>query len=229
MSSEWEDWAAANPGKGFDQAPVEIRQAAWEAGGSTDYNKKVAEGEPGYQSTNPTITPGSGTGPGSPYALANPGSSTQQPVDQTLLKALQQQIELLNQQQSQQQPDTSAGEPVAIDGQRFSQQPSNIQELFIRTWGDRTTAAQHWVNEHNMAVINNQNGVDQGSTPTQGSDPGSIYYNPSTNLTDGTGTNTAQMSTMNKLQAWVQKNPIAAMVGAAIAGSMLFGGGRRRW
>lgn len=45
----------------------------WVAGGSVDYNKKVAEGVPGFQSSNPSITYGSGTGEGTPYWKANMG------------------------------------------------------------------------------------------------------------------------------------------------------------
>ncbi len=51
------------------------RRKAWEEGGKTDYNKMVAEGVPGYQSTNPSITPGSGTGQDSPYANALAGAT----------------------------------------------------------------------------------------------------------------------------------------------------------
>lgn len=67
----------------------------WKNAGSVDYNKMVAEGVPGYQSSNPSIEFGSGTGPGTAYYKANMGDHpsgggggvTAQPFDSNSMMA----------------------------------------------------------------------------------------------------------------------------------------------
>ncbi|GEM_PF-5563109 len=54
----------------------EEARRAWEAAGGTDYNKQVAEGKSGFQSTNPSVTFGSGTGSDSPWAQAESGGTS---------------------------------------------------------------------------------------------------------------------------------------------------------
>ena len=44
-------------------------------------------------------------------------------------------------------------EPTANDGQHLSDQPSDIQALFVAVWGP--TAAQEWANERNVEIARN--------------------------------------------------------------------------
>lgn len=128
----------------------------------------------------------------------------------------------------QQQQPADSGDAVAIDGQTFKGQSTQIQQMFIGTWG-AATAAQHWKAEHDASVLRDQINVTQGGTPTTktGTSTGGsggtgipISYNP-----DGTAVIAA--STADKLTAWVNKNPLMALAAAGVAGSMLLGGRRR--
>ncbi len=52
---ELEKWVREHPGSDASWAPQNLREAAWREAGSPDYNEKVKNNEPGYQSSNPAI------------------------------------------------------------------------------------------------------------------------------------------------------------------------------
>ncbi len=131
------------------------------------------------------------------------------------------------QQPSGQQPAATTGDAVAIDGQRFSQQPTSVQDLFKRQWG--SAAADHWMAEHNQAVLNGHNDVSQGGTQTVVSGGGGTAGGGGTVTTGSTGGSGGQLTGQGALaqaQAFVQQHPTTVL--AALGVLYLTRGGRRR-